>query len=85
MSFSTYPNPFKEKNFTEFSLNEEGSISLVVLNADGKLVREIFNGKAEAKRKYQFTFEASDLPAGMYIYKLTTPKEIIIKKILLAK
>ncbi len=54
-----------------FGLDEEGEVSLVVFNSVGQQVAVLASGHHGAGT-HDATFDASALPAGVYIYRLST-------------
>ena len=63
------PNPFKEYTLITFTLPQDERINIVVYNVLGERVDELANGYYQAG-KYEVKFNANDLPAGLYFYKL---------------
>jgi hypothetical protein len=45
----------------------------------------LFNGVAQANNDYRFQFDGSTLPNGVYIYRLTTEKEMVNEKFMIAR
>jgi len=43
----------------------------------GKQIANLFNAKANAGETYNVSLEAANLPAGMYIVKLTTQSGMV--------
>ncbi|MBN1447982.1 MAG: T9SS type A sorting domain-containing protein [Bacteroidetes bacterium] len=70
-----YPNPVSlaqgGRTSFLFELPQRSSISLVLYNALGQKVRTLYDGLREPGR-YTLTAALGDLPAGMYLYRLTT-------------
>ena len=54
-------------------------------NADGRLIEEMFRGSVQAHQTYKFEFNAVNLPTGVYIYKLITPNEILVERVVLTR
>jgi hypothetical protein len=63
---------------------ENTHVSLSVYNTLGEKVVDLFNGFQE-KGSYSISFDASELPAGMYIYTLNAGEFTSTKKMLLLK
>jgi hypothetical protein len=82
---TAFPNPFTDKNNIEFAINEDAAVTLSIYNTDGKLIDELYRGNVEANQNYKFEFDAVNLPSGVYIYKLVTPKEIFIERVVLTR
>ncbi len=64
-----YPNPFNPVTRIDFSLPEEGNVSLSVYDNSGKLVSKLLNG-ALGSGYHSVNFNASTLSSGIYFYKL---------------
>ena len=80
-----YPNPFNPSTNIEFTLPENGFVSLKVYNMLGQEVARLFEGEAIAGKIYQRSFEASSLPTGVYVSRLTFGNQNLMQKMILAK
>lgn len=80
-----YPNPFNPSTSIEFTIPEDGFATLKVFNLLGQEVATLFEGEAVAGQIYQRTFDASQLPTGVYVSRLTSGGRSLIQKMLLAK
>jgi len=79
-----YPNPFNPETRIDFTLPEKQLVSLRVYNTLGELVGELVNEEREAG-SYSVTFDASNLPSGVYIYRLQTSSFAANKKLTFLK
>jgi hypothetical protein len=79
-----YPNPFNPTTIVSFDLPVDNFVTLKVYNALGQEVATLVNGYKEAG-KYSFDFDASNLPSGTYIYKMTADKFSAVKKMVLMR
>lgn len=79
-----YPNPFNPTTKISFSIPNDGHISLKVFDILGREVAVLANQVFSAGR-YEFDFNASNLPSGTYIYSLRTDNKTITKKMSLIK
>ena len=79
-----YPNPFNPETRIDFTLPEKQLVSLRVYNTLGELVMELVNEIKEAG-SYSFIFKASNLPSGVYIYRLQTSLFSANKKMILLR
>lgn len=79
-----YPNPFNPSTNIEFQLPVSGFISLKVFDVLGNQVKTLINEEKKAGF-YQIAFDASDLPSGVYLYKLSTESFSDIKKMTVLK
>jgi len=64
-----YPNPFNPETRIDYTLPEQQNISLKVYNMLGEMVMELVNGVKPAGT-YTVTFDGSDLPSGVYVYRI---------------
>lgn len=64
-----YPNPFNPMTKIDFSLPEDGRISLSVYDNSGKLVSKLLNGSLSSGY-HSVNFNASGISSGIYFYKL---------------
>jgi hypothetical protein len=83
-SFS--PNPFRNNALLNFSLKQPGRVSLKVFNLKGQLVRELFCRFFPAGEQ-NFLWSAGsdlpgDLPAGIYLLKLTQGNTSAVRRVL---
>ncbi|MDZ4698380.1 MAG: T9SS type A sorting domain-containing protein [Rhodothermales bacterium] len=67
-----YPNPFNPTTSIRFSLPEAAQVRLSVFDMLGREVSVLVDGSIAAGQ-HTATFDAADLPSGMYLYRLETP------------
>jgi len=79
-----FPNPFNPTTKISYSIKQDGLVSLKVYDILGKEVSELVNEVKEAGT-YSVTFNASELPSGIYFYTLTAGKFTATKKLILLK
>jgi len=79
-----YPNPFNPTTSIRYQLSKDGYVTLKVYNMLGEEVVDLVNEFEEAGY-YSIHFDASDLPSGMYFYKIQAGDFSDIKKMLLLK
>jgi hypothetical protein len=79
-----YPNPFNPNTVISYSLPLESNVKLIVYNALGQTVKVLVNGFKNAGN-YSFNFNASDLPSGIYFYKLEAGQFSQVKKMMVIK
>ncbi len=79
-----YPNPFNPSTTIEFSLSEKNFTKLDVYNVIGEHVKSIVNQELD-KGEHEITFNATNLPSGIYFYKLEQGTNTTLKKMILLK
>lgn len=79
-----YPNPFNPVTRIEFDLYEESEIEVIIYNLEGQEMAVIHRGFL-SKGVHKFEFDASNLPSGVYLYKVSSPFYSQTKKMLLTK
>jgi hypothetical protein len=82
--FDNYPNPFNPSTKITYSIKEEGIVTLKIYDVLGKEIVTLVNENKPAGI-YEAEFSASQLPSGMYIYKLQAGSFVSSKKMLLLK
>jgi hypothetical protein len=66
-----YPNPFNPSTAIEFQVAQAGQVSLTVYDALGKLLATLTDSD-HAVGTYNLNFDATELPSGVYFYRLET-------------
>jgi hypothetical protein len=79
-----YPNPFNPSTNIRFSLPEANQVTLKVFDMLGQEVVTLVNEFINAG-SYEVTFDASNLPTGIYTYSLTAGDFQSVKKMMLIK
>lgn len=81
---NSYPNPFNPSTTIRFSLPESAQVRLVVYDVLGRQISLLVDGTWEAGT-HEVAFDGSDLPSGMYLYRLETKQGSYARTMLLAK
>ena len=79
-----FPNPFNPATTIEFALPEATNVRLEIYNAIGERVVTLIDGPMPAGYHTK-TFAASELPSGLYLYRLSTPTGSFVRKMMLVK
>ena len=79
-----YPNPFNPNTVIKFGIPEGANITLKVFNTLGEEVAVLVDENLGAGI-YTYSFDASKLPSGIYVYTLQTGEQLISKKMTLIK
>ncbi|HEU0085650.1 MAG TPA: T9SS type A sorting domain-containing protein [Candidatus Paceibacterota bacterium] len=79
-----YPNPFNPSTKIRYSLTERSIVSLKVYNTIGQEVAVLVSEEKESGN-YEVDFNASNLPSGVYVYRLTAGNYTVANKMILVK
>jgi hypothetical protein len=79
-----YPNPFNPSTVISFTTNREEFVKLSVYTILGTKVSTLLNSKL-GEGQYHITFNAQNLPAGIYFYTLETGSFSQTKRMILLK
>lgn len=79
-----YPNPFNPSTTINFTLAESGMVRLNVYDLSGRMITSLVNDRRPAGN-YSVTFEAANLPSGVYMYRLEAGSFTQIRKMTLLK
>lgn len=79
-----YPNPFNPSTVIEYRVPKDSYIQLKVFNTLGQEIQTLVNERKPAGQ-YRIEFNASTLPSGVYIYRITTENYTELKKMIFQK
>jgi hypothetical protein len=79
-----YPNPFNPRTSIVVDLLEDSDVEITVYNLEGKEITKLFKGFLTTGI-HKFSFDASELSSGVYLYKVSTPTYSNTKKMILTK
>lgn len=79
-----YPNPTSGKLTILLNVEKTGNYEMNIYNVTGEKVFDIMNGKL-SEQGYQYTFDLSTLPEGVYFIQLTSDETSQAQKLLIAK
>jgi len=79
-----FPNPFNPVTIIRYDLPVDSYVKLRVCNVLGQEVRSLVNAFQEAGIK-SVSFDAGNLPSGMYFYDLSAGRYTAVKKMILSK
>ncbi|MCB0652825.1 MAG: T9SS type A sorting domain-containing protein, partial [Saprospiraceae bacterium] len=66
-----YPNPFNPETIIRYQLPEPANAKITIFDINGRHIKTLVN-KQHTAGHYQVTFDASNLPSGIYFYELKT-------------
>jgi hypothetical protein len=79
-----YPNPFNPTTNIKFSIPESGMVTMKVYNTVGQEVATLVQEQKSAG-EYNVSFNAGNLPSGVYIYQIQVNDFTASKKMMLMK
>jgi len=78
------PNPFNPVAQINFALSSDGFVELTAFNLNGQEVDRIFTG-FQSKGMHNYTWDASNLPTGIYYIQLRQGQNVQTTKAILMK
>jgi len=82
--YQNYPNPFNATTAIRFDVTERGFVDLSIFDISGRLVTTLVHEELPASQ-HTVTFDAADLPSGIYFYRLQAGDFTSAKKMILLK
>ncbi len=79
-----YPNPFNPATTINYQIPEAGKVTLKIYNILGKEIATLVN-EIQSAGNYKVNFNASNLPSGVYFYKIDAGKFSNTRKMMLVK
>ena len=80
-----YPNPFNPVTVIRYQLPISETVTIKVYDSLGREVAVLVNRKLKSAGRYEVSFDASNLPSGVYIYKIRAGNYNEEKKMILLK
>ncbi len=85
-----YPNPFNPSTVVQFDLPRSATVTLSVYNILGQEVATLINKQSMDAGYKKFTFDASTVPSGVYLYRIYAEETgdnvfVSVKKMILVK
>ena len=82
--FQNYPNPFNPVTNIRFAITNREWVTVDVYDILGKRVATLVNGWVDAG-EFTVEFDATDLPSGIYLYRMTAGSFTTAKQLTLLK
>ncbi len=76
---NNFPNPANSSTTIQFGIPKFGSLSFHIYTLEGKLIKEKYIEGIDAGI-HNLTLDTSDLPTGLYLYRMQTQDSFIVKK-----
>ena len=84
-ALSVYPNPTAGQATFNLKSVETGKTSIEVFDLAGAKVATVINTTVEAGLEYNFSFDASRLATGVYIYRMNTGGNVEMGRLVISK
>ncbi|MCX8056580.1 MAG: T9SS type A sorting domain-containing protein, partial [Ignavibacteria bacterium] len=82
--FQNYPNPFNPSTKIEFTIKTKSYTELKVFDVLGREIQTLVAQELDAG-KHSFEFDGTNLPSGIYFYRLSSGEFVQTKKMILQK
>ncbi|MDP8240826.1 MAG: T9SS type A sorting domain-containing protein [Candidatus Hatepunaea meridiana] len=82
--FSAFPNPFNSTTSINYSLDIDADVTLSLFDLSGREVARLVD-KPMTSGKYSVSWDASDLPSGIYMCRLSAGSNVKTAKLALVK
>jgi len=82
--YQNYPNPFNPSTVIKYDLPKEGFVTMKIYNILGKEIKTLVNDFKKAG-SYNVTFDAGNLPSGIYFCRIKSNDFSAVRKLLLIK
>jgi len=79
-----YPNPFNPSTTIEYHVPKVSRVRIAVYNLLGQEIKVLVDGM-QSPGIHRVTFDASNLPSGVYIYRMQSKGKVFSRKMLLMK
>jgi hypothetical protein len=83
--YQNYPNPFNPRTTISYSLPRASTITLKVYDVLGRDVATLVDNETKGAGNHEVSFNASNLPSGVYFYRLQAENHIETKSMVLIK
>ena len=84
ISSGNYPNPFNAVTTISYNLPVSGHTTLEIYNLQGQKVETLVDD-IQAPGEYNVSWDAGDVPSGLYFYRLTVGDNSVTNKMTLLK
>jgi hypothetical protein len=79
-----YPNPFNPSTTISYTLKENASVRLTIYDRLGREVKVLVD-ESQSAGTHTIEFNASNLPSGIYFYRIRANEKTEVKKMIFAK
>ena len=79
-----FPNPFNPSTLIQYTIPNASNIKIEIFNITGESVATLVDG-FKSEGYYEVSFNASDLPSGMYLYRISAGTFVQTRKMILMR
>ncbi len=79
-SVGLFPNPANPSSLLTYILSDNSDVRISLYSADGRCVQKVFEG-TQGAGSHQQNINTSELTAGIYLLKLSSPSGQIVKRL----
>ena len=79
-----HPNPFSASTQIKFYIEDPNNVNIEVYSTLGKRIRTLLSKRLHAGH-HEVTFNAEDLPSGIYFYRIQAGAFQDVKKMMLVR
>ncbi len=80
-----YPNPFNSGTIIEFTLSNSEKVTLELFDVLGQKIKTLYDRQEMSAGKHRLQFDATELPSGLYFYRIDAGEFKKSKKMLLVR
>lgn len=85
MNLSSSPNPTASETRISFSSDVAGPARVAVMSTNGVQLAKVFDGELKAQEEVTVSYQAGNLPSGIYIIRLVTAGDVKSVKLVVRK
>jgi hypothetical protein len=82
---AAYPNPFNPQTRFTLAVQRKQDVSVEIYNAGGQRVATLFENLLEANQTHHFTWDAGQLPSGLYLIRTQGETFSAVRRVTLLK
>jgi Tol biopolymer transport system component len=79
-----FPNPFNPSTLIQYTIPNASNVKIEIFNITGESVATLVDG-FKSEGYYEVSFNAGDLPSGMYLYRISAGTFVQTRKMILMK
>jgi len=81
---SIYPNPFNSSTVIKYFIENKAEVNISVFDIQGKLI-DVINNNMQEPGYNELVWEPSNIPSGLYIFKISSNGKSQTQKALFLK